>query len=151
MQPPSGGRALPALQRETSYGFIYLEVQPPARPFQGSVFENFEVTLDFGLTGFSFLVVCVCVEFLLPKQLYTPILSHLSFSLCWAGGAGENTEAMGNQACSRHLLMSSHRFLSLIALLPDTIPSDLSPFLSHCVCDTFIWERSDMSFNLWAL
>lgn len=83
MQPPSGGRAL-RWRGETSYGFIYLEVQPPAEPLQGRVFENFEVTLDVGLTGFSFPVVCV--KFLLPKQLYTPILSRLSFSLCWGGG-----------------------------------------------------------------
>lgn len=57
-----------------------------AEPFQGSISANFEVTLDFGLTGFS--LPAVYVKFLLPKQLHTPILSRLCFSLCLGGGGG---------------------------------------------------------------
>lgn len=73
-----------------------------AEPFQGSISANFEVTLDFGLTGFS--LPAVYVKFLLPKQLHTPILSRLCFSLCLGGGGGGEVEEMGNQACSRHLI-----------------------------------------------
>lgn len=95
-------QASSALERETSHGFIYFEVQPPAKPFQGSIFAKFEVTLDFGLTGFAFPVVYV--KFLLPKRLHTPVLSRLCFSLCLGGGGGREVEEMGNQACSRHLI-----------------------------------------------
>lgn len=58
MQPPSGGRALRWSGRQVTALFTSRCSRQPSL-YQGSVFENFEVTLDFGLTGFSFPVVCV--------------------------------------------------------------------------------------------
>lgn len=82
-------RGSPALERQTRYGFIYLEGQPAAqRTFSGQHLENFEVILDFGLSRFFpprcvCLSVCVCeVSLAKAAQTHPP-------SVRGGGGGGE--------------------------------------------------------------
>lgn len=131
--------ASPALERQTSYGIIYFEVQPPGEPFQDSVLKTLKSLWPFWISDLQVFLsqLCVCeVSVTQATQHIHPLASvpqSFVFLFFWWGRAKE----MKHQACSRHLLMSSNRFLSLVAFLPNKIPSDLSP--RFCLSVTHIY------------
>lgn len=120
-------RGNPALERETSYGFIYLEGQPPNEPFQGSILKTLKSFWPFWISNLQVFLSQVCVFLLLTHLKHTHPLASVLHS--WRGRA----EMTRNQACSGHLLMSSNWFLSPTA---KKIPSDLSLFSSVCLSVT---------------
>lgn len=112
-------RGSPALERETSYGFIYLEGQPPNEPFQGSILKTLKSFWPFWISN-----------------LQVFLSSHVCASLLAGEGGGDEKPSMFRASINELKLISEPSCQT-------KYPPISLPFLLS-LCDTHLFGKGQL-------